>query len=327
MAAHCGVIWIAASAVLLGLSNPHLHAQTKLDPAAWGSDHVGKPIPEFMSGDECLFCHRDVGPRWPTNRHGLTIRSANRDLPALSALADAAQAKSLASQVEYLMGGRNRQRFLKRSAEHGRLDLLSIEWIPSKSGRDGRLAVLASPNWDSQTFANRCAGCHATGTDSATRKFAAASLDCFVCHGEMSDEHTTNGKLVHLSPKQTESAALIASACGQCHLRGGNSKTSGLPFANNFVVGDNLSRDFQVDLSANAIQKLNRGDRHVFENVRDIVLLDKQDVTCLSCHNIHEQSTAKHRLVADSASCLTCHEPESKRNPLRYQVHSATCGY
>src|SRR5437867_3363684 len=31
------------------------------DPA-WGSDHIGKPLPEFASGDECLFCHRDVGP-------------------------------------------------------------------------------------------------------------------------------------------------------------------------------------------------------------------------------------------------------------------------
>ncbi|MBL8187601.1 MAG: hypothetical protein JNK38_06315, partial [Acidobacteria bacterium] len=29
----------------------------KLDPAAWGGNHIGKPIPEFAHGDECLFCH------------------------------------------------------------------------------------------------------------------------------------------------------------------------------------------------------------------------------------------------------------------------------
>ena len=38
-------------------------APEQLDPAAWGSDHVGKPVPEYVTGDECLFCHRDdVGP-------------------------------------------------------------------------------------------------------------------------------------------------------------------------------------------------------------------------------------------------------------------------
>jgi len=321
------VISIVVTALLIGPAAPRLDAQTALDPAAGGSDHVGKSLPKFMSGDECLFCHRDVGARWPTNRHGQTIRAADSDSLALSALADSAPTKSLATEVEYVLGARNRQRFLKRSAEHGRLDLLSIEWIPSKSGQDGRLTTLESPHWDSQTFGSRCAGCHATATDSATKKFAAASLDCFVCHGEIPDEHTTNGKLVHLSPKRAENATLIASACGNCHLRGGTSKSSGLPFPNNFVTGDNLFRDFQVDLSAGAIEKLNPGDRHVFENIRDIVQLDKQDVTCLSCHNIHDQSTTKHRLVADSRYCLSCHEPESKRNPNRYQVHSATCGY
>src|SRR5438105_8418284 len=54
-----------------------------LDPAAWGSDHIGQPLSNFTSGDECLFCHRDVGPGWPTNRHGQTIRAVNTDSPQL----------------------------------------------------------------------------------------------------------------------------------------------------------------------------------------------------------------------------------------------------
>ena len=32
-----------------------------LDPAAWGSDHVGQAVPEYMESGECLFCHRDAG--------------------------------------------------------------------------------------------------------------------------------------------------------------------------------------------------------------------------------------------------------------------------
>src|SRR5262245_56028244 len=108
-------------------------AAQPFDPAAWGSDHVGKSIPDFTSGDECLFCHRDVGPGWPTNRHGQTIRSIDPQSPALAALADVPRFKNLAGEVEFLLGGPIRQRFVKRSAEHGRVDLLSIEWTPSKS--------------------------------------------------------------------------------------------------------------------------------------------------------------------------------------------------
>ena len=46
------------------------------DPGAWGGDHVGKSVPEFMTGDECLFCHRKVGATWQRNRHYLTVHPA-----------------------------------------------------------------------------------------------------------------------------------------------------------------------------------------------------------------------------------------------------------
>ena len=40
----------------------------RVDPAAWGGDHVGKPLPAYVTGDECLFCHRKIGPAWGKNR-------------------------------------------------------------------------------------------------------------------------------------------------------------------------------------------------------------------------------------------------------------------
>lgn len=302
-------------------------AQAPSDPAAWGSDHVGQPVLNFTSGDECLFCHRDVGPGWPTNRHGQTIRTADPNLPAISALLDAPQFKSLGGEAGFLMGGRIQQRFLKASSEHGRLDLLSLKWIPSKSGAEGKLVQLEQPHWDTQTFGGRCAGCHASGVDSARQTFTAISLDCFVCHGEVQDKHTTQGSLAILSPHRKDSAAAVTSICAQCHLRGGVSKSSGLPYANNFVAGDNLFRDFRADLSAAAIEQLNPGDRHVQENVRDVVLRGREDVTCLSCHNVHQQSAKKHHSVADGAICLNCHATESKRVRVPYEVHSKTCDY
>ena len=58
--------------------------QKMVDPAAWGSNHVGKPVPEFIHGDECLFCHRnDIGPGWQKNSHGITLRQ-QEDAPDLA---------------------------------------------------------------------------------------------------------------------------------------------------------------------------------------------------------------------------------------------------
>jgi hypothetical protein len=318
--------WLLVIAILILPSL--LLAQEQLDPAAWGSDHVGKPLPEFTSGDECLFCHRmDVGPTWGANRHGQTVRLADPQSPALAALAQQPALQGLAADVELLLGASHRVRFLKRSQDHGKLDLLSAEWAPAQPGTEGKLLTSDRPSWDSRKFGDSCAGCHTTGVSAEKRTFAALSLECYVCHGEVPEKHTTNGSLVYLSPKRHDSARAIASLCGQCHLRTGKANSSGLPYPNNFVAGDNLFRDFRVDLSLAAIDKLNPADRHVQQNVRDVALLGKQDVTCLSCHDVHRQSSQKHQRLADGSFCLNCHQAGSKQNPPSYQVHSKTCGY
>ena len=116
--------------------------------------------------------------------------------------------------------------------------------------------------------------------------------------------------------------------CGQCHLRGGKSRSTGLPYSNNFVAGDNLFRDFEIDLSEAALQRLNPADRHVQENVRDVALLGKSDVNCLSCHDVHKQSARKHHTVAAGNICLSCHAATGpKKTRAAYEVHSTTCGY
>src|SRR6476659_7897308 len=107
-----------------------------LDPGAWGSDHVGKPVPSFTSGDECLFCHRDVGPGWATNRHGQTIGTIEPNSALLQEVARSPQFTAFAGQVQFVLGRNDNQRFLRRSAEHGHLDLLFKE----------------GAQWDSKTF-------------------------------------------------------------------------------------------------------------------------------------------------------------------------------
>jgi predicted CXXCH cytochrome family protein len=291
----------------------------RLDPAAWGGDHVNKPLPEFVSGDECLFCHRnDVGPSWSSNRHNRTVRELEADSPAQAKL------PAFKDQIQLVLGGSRMQRFLRRSEEFGKLEVLSAAWNP----REDRLVNADGPHWDKSTFGDGCAGCHATAVDSKAKTFAALALDCYACHGDVDLNHSKQPELAHLARKRNEPARVVTSICAQCHVRTGKSASTGLPYPNNFVAGDNLFRDFKVDLSPEAISRLNPGDRHVLENVRDVVVQGKEEVTCLSCHDVHKQSSKKHHKVQESDSCTTCHNATgSKKTRPPYEVHSPTCGY
>jgi hypothetical protein len=306
-----------------------LHGESnRLDPAAWGSDHVGKPLPEYVTGDECLFCHRsDIGPAWPKNRHNLTLRRLEPDSVALTALKDAPGLKEFAEKVELALGGKRHTRFLKPAAEYGKLELLSVAWEPTTE-KGGRLLAMDRPHWDRQRFADGCAGCHATAVEVKTRAFSAIAVECYACHGEVDLKHSKDPALVFLSKKREDPARVVTSICAQCHLRTGKSRSTGLPYPNNFIAGDNLFRDFQVDLTPDAIRGLNPADGHVLANVREVVVEGKEDVTCLSCHAVHGQSSKKHHLAPKSDYCLHCHNATGpKKDVKRYEVHSRTCGY
>src|SRR5262249_15833435 len=151
------------------------------------------------------------------------------------------------------------------------------------------------PAWDKEKFANRCAGCHTSAVDASTRSFSAFAVDCYACHGVVDLDHTTNISLAFLSKKRRNDALPITSICAQRHLPTGKLKATGSPYANNFVAGDNLFQDYQIDLSQADGQDLNAGDRHVFRNVRDVVLLGSEFPTCISCHEVHKHSSEKHR--------------------------------
>ena len=295
-------------------------ATAQTNPASWGGNHAGQPVPEFVHGDECLFCHRnDIGPAWQKNAHGLTIRQ-NEDAPDLVKLS---AGQPFASAVEFFLGSRNHVRALKKDGYNkfamitARLDLKpEPKWVN-----------VANATWDRTRFADRCAGCHATGVEAETRAFSAFGHDCYACHGSVNLEHTNDTSLIFLSKKRRSDANAITSTCAQCHLRGGKSKSTGLPYPNNFVAGDNLFQDYVVDFAKADDANLNPGDRHVYRNVRDVAL-NGATVTCLDCHRVHQNSSSKHRLVLTSPACLDCHNAEGPKKAVkRYSVVSDVCEY
>lgn len=314
--------------VVPSLAGPRA-AGERLDPAAWGSDHVGKPLPEYVTGDECLFCHRtDVGPGWGANRHNLTVRRIDPASAALAALQQAPALKELSTQVELVLGGRRQVRFLRPAQAYGKLELLSTAWEPGADGKAGRLLGAEQPHWQPGRFAESCAGCHATAVDAATQAFSALGIECYSCHGVVDPMHSRDPALVHLAKKRRDPPRVVTSICAQCHLRTGTARSTGRPYPTHFVAGDNLFRDFQVDLSDQHIREVGPADGHILANVRDVVVEGNEAVTCLSCHDVHRSSSRKHHRVAESSLCLHCHHSDRPKRDIKpTTVHSRTCGY
>ena len=86
-------------------------------------------------------------------------------------------------------------------------------------------------------------------------------------------------------------------------------------------------RDFEIDWKQADDSNLKPGDRHIYINAREVVQ-NGGTVTCLNCHQVHGDSTRKHRLVLTSAICQECHNAQGpKKDIKRYAVHSALCEY
>ena len=195
---------------------------------------MAQSIPEFVHGEECLFCHRnDIGSAWQKNRHNNTTRRKD-------------------GGEEFVLGAGAHTRRLKKAGYQ-------------------RLAIWddKTQSWDGAKFGERCAGCHTTAVDPKDLTYAYTGLDCFTCHGTVDLQHSGNTQLVLLSKKRRGDVALVNSICSQCHLRGAKSKATGRPYPNAYVAGSSLFDDFQADLKLADQADLNPGDRHVYRSVRD----------------------------------------------------------
>ena len=250
-------------------------------------------VPRYVTGDECLFCHRvKVADTWEKNPHARTVHPRE-------------DGDAVPSNAPLVLGAHSPQRGLKPDG-YGKYDILSA---------DGK-------TWDKSAFALRCAGCHTTAVDPETHAFSSSSLDCYTCHGVAPQDHPNDTSLIWFSKKHSKDPKQIVSICAQCHLREGKSKSSGLPYPNNFVAGEDLFADFQVDFAASA----NTGD-HIARNARDVVL-NGGELTCIGCHKIHDDTSAKHRLVLSGPICLDCHNLDGpKKIVKRHTVHSELCEY
>jgi hypothetical protein len=256
---------VLGAAAMLIVSEP----RAQQDPAS---------LADYPTGDSCLFCHRnEIGATWLINSHAWTIRPAGEP-PAVAGLpADATH-----------VIGKDRHRALKQNG-YGKFALRS----------------LGGATWQTNVFEKQCVGCHTTAVNPQTGEFSSIALDCYSCHGNVPEDHATRKGVALLSKTRPAAAREATSICGSCHLRGGRSKTTGKPYPHAYVAGDDLFKDFQVDLQLDRKTSIDSSDSHVYLKTR-AVLEGGSDKSCVDCHRIHGPPEAK--------------EPDRKR-------FSAVCHY
>lgn len=249
----------------------------------------------------------------------------------MRALAEADVEGLTPEEIDILLGDGPNVRFLKRLSEYGKASVFSVSYSADPEAKRPRdcFSNLENPHWDDRLFADRCAGCHATGIDTQTASMSTPSLECYVCHGLTEIEHTTPEETALLSGKQPTDPRIELSICGQCHLRGGRSNATGRPYPTNFVPGDNLLRDFKVDFDEASLSAMDPIDRHVFVNARNVLHLGEAGLTCTTCHTIHANSTDKHADLDEVAYCAICHKPGEAMSDVKLPSRrtNRTCGY
>lgn len=220
---------------------------------------VAQSIADYPTGDSCLFCHRDdIGSSWLDNAHAWTTRPAGSPPQVGQTPPDATH-----------VIGKEHFRALKQHG-YGKFSLLTI----------------GGATWQPNVFEKQCAGCHTTAVNPQTGEFSSIGLDCYACHGNVPEDHATRKGTALLSRTRANADQEVIAICGSCHLRGGRSKTSGRPYPYAYVAGDDLFKDFEVDLQRDRKSKLDSSDSHVYLKTR-AVMQGGSDKSCVDCHRIH----------------------------------------
>jgi hypothetical protein len=228
---------------------------------------LAQSIADYPTGDSCLFCHRnEIGSTWLVNAHAWTVRPVGEP-PEVSPLpADATH-----------VIGKERFRPLKQNG-YGKF----------------ALRTLGNTSWQADVFEKQCAGCHTTAVNPQTGEFSSIALDCYSCHGNVPEDHATRKGTALLSRTRPNADKEVISICGSCHLRGGRSKTSGRPYPYAYVAGDDLFKDFQVDLQHDAKAQIDDSDSHVYLKTR-AVMQGGSEKSCVDCHRIHGLPEARQK--------------------------------
>lgn len=187
----------------------------------------------YVTSENCQSCHQDNYQSWKENTlHPYMFRPLKSEDEILGDFESGDPAVTFSkSDVQFILGNKWEQMYVKMiDGEYyplpAKWHIMLKKWEPYKVD-----------SWHETKMSHKCNGCHTTGFDPNTLKFAEFGIGCEACHGPGSLHQQNNMKrqdigcsICHADDKPTSStgshdiiSSVSPSVCGQCHNRGTNS--------------------------------------------------------------------------------------------------------
>jgi hypothetical protein len=254
------------------------------------------------------------------------LRSPRKDPSALVASFEGSPPFP-SSEIAYVLGSRNVQRFISRKADT--MVVRTPIWLIR--AKKWNLAY-----WRELDWIRLCSGCHTTGMDPTQPAFAEEGIGCEACHGP-GRKHAASGNAKDIVNPRRLTQSQRDMICEACHTAG-HDATGEFRFPVGFVPGADLNRHFfgltpkpgQDDTSFKGDGSYT--DRHRQFMFWQAQMLIVEGETCDLCKNFREArkdsaATGPKKMTSDEF-CASCHDGTLVKPALRHdhrEVVSRRC--
>jgi hypothetical protein len=187
---------------------------------------------DYVGSATCAVCHKDKADLLKKSIHSKMIRPANgADLIQVHGNLAAPKAPKPEDFTHVMGGWYKEESYIKAVTNVDQTvsyTVINFQWDPIKG--------TYVDNQPLRDWLVKCAGCHTTGYQPATRTFNEFNIGCEACHGP-GGEHAANlGEVPMVIDRSSE-------GCGYCHIRAENAATAEFPAKTfNFPIGYELGR-------------------------------------------------------------------------------------
>ncbi|MGE5519566.1 MAG: multiheme c-type cytochrome, partial [Candidatus Dadabacteria bacterium] len=296
----------------------------------------------LYSGSEiCANCHKDIYEKHIRTEHHLTSAPVNaknilgsfspgKNIFAFDSYTNVTMEKKDSSfyQVEYRNGNEVRREQFDIVIGSGRKGQSYLSWVDQKLVQLPITYFTPAAQWSNspgyapyapvfnRPITSRCLECHSTYVEKVSNTTSRQeafdhnkiifAVDCERCHGPAAQHVAYHNKVKTKTAKYIVNPGKLPrerllDLCTLCH---GGALTKTKP-SFSFQPGDTLSNYFSMQT---AFQNADNIDVH--GNQFGLLALSKcfkmSNLTCTSCHNIHENEQGK--LNVFSQRCLNCHD-------------------
>jgi hypothetical protein len=269
---------------------------------------VSAQAPGYVGSAKCAQCHGAKYESYQQTWHARILRPASEE-NVLGDFSSADPAVTFGPEdVVYVVGGQFSQRYLTEI--EGELLVLPAQWNVATS----EWVPYHADDWQQRPYAQYCAGCHTTGFESASSRWAEEGVQCESCHGPGLEHVALAGDPAHIVNPALLTFDGQTEICGQCHLRG-HDPTERYDFPTGYRPGGHLTLDeaFIPTTEAGAFWPDGSSRRHHQEYLDWRLSGHAAGVACAFCHVSHSEGETMHqtRFVGDHR-CVICHEDKKE---------------